>query len=236
VESPARQSATEHGGARHHAAAAPRRPFTVAFVCTGNRFRSPLAAEYLRRLLPDVEVEVSSCGCAPPRVADALPEALEAAASSGLELSGHTVAALHEVDLASADLVVGFERTHVAHAVVDERADRDRAFTLPELVELLRVVERPPSAEDAPAVARELVAAAAAVRRANRHPRREIQDPLGKSREVAGAVATEIWELTSELAQRLFPGHSVAIPEPTLEPVGSKRGRGRRGVAPRRPR
>ncbi len=67
--------------------------------------------------------------------------ALDVMRGAGIDLSGHRARALARVDMAAADLVIGFERKHVAAAVVDAGVPYERAFTLIELVRLLEASE-----------------------------------------------------------------------------------------------
>jgi protein-tyrosine-phosphatase len=109
--------------------------------------------------------------------------------------------------LAAADLVLGFERIHVAAAVVDAGAKRDRTFTLPELVELLEAIE-PPTDEDPEARLLE------ALRRA--HELRmelpagatlpEVRDPWGGSAEVYATIGAQVEDLSRRLVSLLFDG------------------------------
>src|SRR5439155_4834134 len=110
------------------------RTFDVVFVCTGNRFRSPLAEALLRAATGGQPVRVRSVGTLRLDAEPALPEAVESAQQLGLDISQHRSCCIEDVDLSSADLVVGFEANHVASAVVDAGADRKRTFLLPELV------------------------------------------------------------------------------------------------------
>lgn len=169
--------------------------FHAVFVCTGNRFRSPLAAAVFRneaeRLGADVEVE--SYGLLELDGTGALHEALELGSAFGVDLASHRSRALRSGALASADLVVGFERVHVATAVVDAGARRDVTFTLPELVPLL-----PAGVGDA----REQIRAAAARRSAFEVP--ELEDPLGRPYRRQEEIAARAAELTTTLARRLF--------------------------------
>ena len=114
--------------------------FSVTFVCTGNRARSPVAQELLRRLVTGRDVSVDSYGTLDLGPVAALPEADAAARRLGVELGGHRARALRPGVLGDVDLVVGFEPTHVATAVVDAGARRERCFTILELVELLEAV------------------------------------------------------------------------------------------------
>ena len=63
----------------------------VAFVCTGNRFRSPLAAALFAAGAgaEEVPVHVASLGTLELGPVPALPEALEVARSMGVDLSRH---------------------------------------------------------------------------------------------------------------------------------------------------
>src|SRR5436190_16149246 len=113
--------------------------FEVAFVCTGNRFRSPLAAAAFASqvAVPVTTVSAGLLGLGP---VPALPEAVELARSFGLDLASHRARDLSVVDLEPFDLVLGFERSHVQAAVVDASALIERTFTLPELVLLLEEI------------------------------------------------------------------------------------------------
>ena len=63
--------------------------FRVFFVCTGNLFRSPLAAELFRAELAGLPVVVSSAGTLNLGAVPAEPEAVEQAALLGADLSSH---------------------------------------------------------------------------------------------------------------------------------------------------
>jgi low molecular weight protein-tyrosine phosphatase len=179
--------------------------YVVAFVCTGNRFRSPLAAAAFATQA-EVPIQTVSAGLLKLGPVRALPEAVELAQSFGLDLTSHRARDLSGVDLEPFDLVLGFERSHVQAAVVDASARIERTFTLPELVHLLegvpeRVVHATPVAQ-----ARERVAEAHAARlpgfRTVRMP--EVVDPLGRSRHEQRAIAEEVCRLTGRLARLLF--------------------------------
>lgn len=79
----------------------------IVVLCTANRVRSPFAAMYLARRLPE-QVEVLSRG-----VLDAgreCPwEAIEAAAMHGLDLSGHHAQRVTAAELLQADLILVME-------------------------------------------------------------------------------------------------------------------------------
>jgi low molecular weight protein-tyrosine phosphatase len=180
-------------------------PFRIVFVCTGNRFRSPLAEALVRRAVDGLGVEVGSFGTLDLGPAAPLPEAIEEGDRLGVDLRGHRARPLAGSDLGAADLVVGFERQHVAAAVVDARAPRERTFTLPELVHNLRLF-RAPAGHDALTRARLGVALAHGARPPTSMlpAAAEIADPLGRSRRTQRAVADRVDELTTPLVSQLF--------------------------------
>ena len=178
----------------------------VAFVCTGNRFRSPLAAALLARETEGLPLRIVSLGTLDIGSMPALPEAVAIAEELGLDLSGHASRNLTKVDLEPFDLVLGFERKHVLASVVDAGARRGRTFTLPELVGLLQRLPRPPLPTDplerAPARIRQ--AHAARPHGLRDSPMPELGDPLGKTLPAQRRTAAELSDLVSELVVGLF--------------------------------
>lgn len=168
------------------------------FVCTGNQFRSPLAAAVFERETAGQPVRVSSVGTHALRGAPALAELAKLGPAHGVDVSEHRSSRLVRGQLADADLVVGFERLHVEQAVIEGGAPRERAFTLPELLGLLENGELPTGAAAA-------LAAADAERSGARLHLPEIADPLGEPRGFQERVADEVEDLTRRLARVLFP-------------------------------
>ena len=178
----------------------------VAFVCTGNRFRSPLAAALLAREADGLPLRIVSLGTLDLGSKPALPEAIAIAEELGLDLSGHASRNLASVELEPFDLVLGFERTHVMASVVDAGARLERTFTLPELVGLLRRLPGPALPNDP--VERALVrirqAHAARPPGFRNGPMPELGDPLGKTLQAQRQTAAELSDLVTELAVGLF--------------------------------
>lgn len=185
--------------------AAGRSPFKVVFICTGNRCRSPFAARYFERLVANMPVEVFSVGTLDAPGMEVPQELIEIGRSSGLELDLHRSQTLTKERVDVVDLAIGFERQHVAEAVVNAGVPPDKAFTLREMARLLQGIDSP-AARDRAARAREVVAAAAAKRAEGPAfvPNEEMDDPFQQPYEVYRASADEIVELCNALFRALF--------------------------------
>jgi protein-tyrosine phosphatase len=179
--------------------------FSMVFLCTGNRFRSPLAETLFRQEADGLPIHVSSLGTLELQEGNALPEAVEEARRLGVDLRGHRTTPLSQRGLADVDLVIGFERKHVMTAVVEAGAPRDRTFTLAELAMLLAGIASP-ALDDPAERAREVVRQAAARRLpdANLTAVPETQDPLGRSAKEQRAIAEEVNELVQGVKVGLF--------------------------------
>ncbi|MDQ3380683.1 MAG: hypothetical protein M3546_10245 [Actinomycetota bacterium] len=190
--------------------------FEVVFVCTGNRARSALAEALFRRHSIGIRTAVSSVGTLDVGPLPALPHAVDAGRRLGVDLTEHRARSLRHADLAAADLVLGFEQSHVSAAVVDGHAEPARAFLLGELVTLLDEV---PWERDSIARARAAIVDADS-RRVRYRPDRAapvVRDPLGKPAKVMFRTAAEIDVLVRRLVLGLFGerSHSSA-PASTL--------------------
>jgi protein-tyrosine phosphatase len=187
--------------------------FEILFVCTGNRCRSPIAEGELRRLAGDLPVRVGSVGLLDLGAAPALPEVIEVARGVGLDLTEHRARHLGSIDLSGVDLVVGLERSHVAAAVVEANVAYAKAFTLKEIVRLLRGVEPPRGVADPVERARELVRRAHDARSAGPAfvPGEDIEDPFGGPRTAYVGMAQTVAELCRELMGALFEGSTRTL-------------------------
>jgi protein-tyrosine phosphatase len=174
--------------------------FSVVFICTGNRFRSPIAAAVFAAATVGAPVRVQSVGTIESSGAPVLPEALRAGSLYGLDLAAHRSQPLGAVKLHDADLVIGFERTHIARAVVDGGAPPERSFLAGELVNALE--RRPfPDSDDVVERARNAVRLAANRRSDGSWA---VADPLGGPPHVYEETADRVRGLALRLAQLLF--------------------------------
>lgn len=204
--------------------------FEIVVICSGNRFRSPLVAAYLREATRALPVDVSSAGILDLEPMPALEGAVEAAHEIGLDLTQHRSQYVGTVRLEHADLVLGFERAHVTTAVIDGKAARERTFTLPELVWLLERVP-PVVTSDSIAGARRAIADAHRLRDPSAGAGlRQIDDPIGAPARAQQDTARQLIELSSQLALALF-GQQVA---PALPPLPPERTRSWAGLLRRR--
>lgn len=182
-------------------------PFRVAFVCTGNRFRSALAAAAFRSVSLHLPVEVDSYGTLDIGSAQPLPEAVSIAASYGLDVSGHLAKSLGTTDLSQRSLVVGFEPQHITTAVAIAGARADRTFLLRELNDLIEQVDVAP---DRDPIERAIQTIARADLHRRREPRRwlgrEIADPIGLTQPEQHAIGQAVCGGAIKAAQELFGG------------------------------
>ena len=193
-------------------------PFSVVFVCTGNRFRSPLAAALIEHLTRDLPVVTASYGAVDVEGLPALPEAVALAGEAGIDLSSHRARTLASANLSNVDLLIGFEETHVRTAVVDAGAPRERSFTLRHLLRLLHEL---PASEERDA--RTVIARADELRAIV--PTKlsdDMRDPLGAPRKVQRELAAEIRAGALELAARVFGVRSAHLPTLDAPPKRSR--------------
>lgn len=185
--------------------------FGIVYLCTGNRCRSPMAEAWTRRLAEErnLPIVVCSAGTLELGPVGSPAPALEVMRGAGIDLSGHRARALAEVEPAKADLVIGFERYHVAAAVVDGGVSLERAFTLIELVRLLEASGPPETrgeaADAAVEGARRAVERAHGLRGApDLSTAEDMADPFGAPASVYETTSQRIADLSARLLRGLF--------------------------------
>ncbi len=111
----------------------------ILFVCTANRFRSPIAAAYAKHQLlttgdPGKWVIISAGTWTEPGF-PAHPKALSAAAALDLDLSTHRTREVSTGLIAAADLIIVMEHGHKEALECEFPACRGRIVTLGELAD-----------------------------------------------------------------------------------------------------
>lgn len=108
---------------------------TVLFVCTGNRFRSPIAAATFQKKLNDEGMEgwqVGSAGTWTESGLSALPSAKWGLTHLGIDLSEHRSRPVSRALLADCDLILVMERNQKEALGIDFPEIRSRLFLLSE--------------------------------------------------------------------------------------------------------
>jgi len=112
---------------------------SVLFVCTGNLYRSPIAAETFReQLIHDGRAEqwtVGSAGTWTSSGHHAPPDAVELARSFGLNIDGHITRMLDAKILNDAGLVLVMEQGHKESIHVEFPFARKKVHLLSQVVE-----------------------------------------------------------------------------------------------------
>ena len=112
---------------------------SVLFVCTANRFRSPLAAGALAKALSDMGVagdwRVGSAGTWATPGQPALPPVSRAARAWGIDLSAHRSERLNRKLLSSYDLILVMQAGHREALQIEFPETGERIYLLSEVVE-----------------------------------------------------------------------------------------------------
>jgi len=137
---------------------------SILFVCTANRFRSPLAALYFAREVvrrgDDNQITVSSAGTWAMSGMPAMPKAVQLGEDFDLDLSFHRSRVITAEMLSRADLILVMEGGHKEAIVHEFPGTQGRVFLLTEAAGKSAVdVPDPYGEEQAPPgdVAREII-------------------------------------------------------------------------------
>lgn len=102
---------------------------SVLFVCQGNKYRGPFAAELAARYLPP-GVSVLSRALKDEHGAGCPETAVEAARDYGIDLTGHRSCQLEPHDIEQADVVLTFEDSHIGRLIESYPEARGKVFPL----------------------------------------------------------------------------------------------------------
>jgi len=112
---------------------------SVLFVCTANRFRSPLAAALLERKLQELGLaeswNIGSAGIWADRGQPALPQVSDAAQRSNLDLSRHRSARVSEKLLAQYDLILVMQASQKEALLTEYPHLHERIYLFSNVVE-----------------------------------------------------------------------------------------------------
>jgi protein-tyrosine-phosphatase len=115
----------------------------ILFVCTANRFRSPIAALYFAKKVvrrgDDQDIQVASAGTWASPGQPAMSKAVQLAQDYGLDLSYHKSRIVSEDLLAQSDLILVMENGHKEAIIHEFPETADRVYLLTEVVEDLDV-------------------------------------------------------------------------------------------------
>lgn len=166
------------------------------------------AALFAREIDGSVEpVEISSVGILP--VAGGVPgEVVEVMGAYGIDLSAHRSRTITAAAVADADLLVGMGRRHVREAILLDPDSWPRAFTLKSLVQRGREVGPRAPGSDLPSWLEAVHDGRTRTELAHRSTIDEVADPYGGPLSGYRATAQELSELTSALAELLWPGRT----------------------------
>ncbi len=136
---------------------------SILFVCTGNQFRSPIAAEVFReQLARDGRVtqwDVNSAGTWTSNGLPALRDAMQLARSFGVNIEGHLTRALDKVLLEEADVILVMEAGHKESIRAEFPFARNKVHMLSQVVEGISfdIPDPASSRDEARQIIRELV-------------------------------------------------------------------------------
>ncbi len=116
---------------------------SILFVCTANRFRSPIAALYFAREVvsrgDDQDIQVASAGTWASDGRPAMAKAIQLAQDYGLDLSYHKSRIVSEGLLAQSDLILVMENGHKEAIIHEFPETANRVYLLTKVVEDLDV-------------------------------------------------------------------------------------------------
>lgn len=112
---------------------------SILFVCTANRFRSPLAAAFLRKYLEERGIaaswHVSSAGTWAMPGLPVMPGIAEAARSFGIDLSNHQSVRVNRHILSRFDLILVMQASQKEALLTEDPRLQERVYLLSDVAE-----------------------------------------------------------------------------------------------------
>jgi protein-tyrosine-phosphatase len=112
---------------------------SILFVCTGNQYRSPIAAEAFRQQLARdgraAQWTVNSAGTWTMPGQPVFPESVELAGLFGVDIAGHTTREVDAKLLEESDLVLVMEAGHKESILIEFPSARKKVYLLAEVVD-----------------------------------------------------------------------------------------------------
>ncbi|HEY7176873.1 MAG TPA: hypothetical protein VH442_18330 [Micromonosporaceae bacterium] len=169
-------------------------------LCTANQCRSPMAAALLRKHLAaeGIDAQVASAGFLEGG-RPAASRAVEVLAARGVDIASHRSRRISAEDVRRADLVIGMTAAHVRDAVVEFNSPLARTFGFRELIRRAATAGPRLAGEDV----MEWLDRVGERRRASQlvgTTDDDIPDPIGEPIKAYEATASELDELTAQLA------------------------------------
>lgn len=178
-------------------------------ICTGNVYRSPAAELLLSHALGvGSGVVVRSAGTAPLAGAEIAPEMVELLGLAGVDAQDHRARALSEIEVVSADLIIGLAREHRSAATQLQPSAVRRSTTLLRLADVARRVDDDElvAAGGGDGVAERLRGLiAVAPRHHELYLEDDIADPIGLGREAAERAFREISAAVDDIVAAVKP-------------------------------
>jgi protein-tyrosine phosphatase len=102
----------------------------VLYVCTGNVFRSPVAAEMTKQLLGDANVKVESAGMLEYKGAPLPKDVMELTKRHGINISAHQPKQVNAKLVEAADLILVFDKKQVGELTEKYPHARKKTYTI----------------------------------------------------------------------------------------------------------
>jgi len=102
----------------------------VLYVCTGNVFRSPVAAEMTRQLLGDTKVKVESAGILEYKGTPLPKDVIELTKRYGIDLSAHRPKQLNAKLVEAAELILVFDSKQVGELTEKYPKAKNKTYTI----------------------------------------------------------------------------------------------------------